>query len=517
MIKIFDKTNIHEYDLDDYKKIFTQVDSVLSKRQDLHEKYTRGSSDSNTLYDGDSLKVPFEKFIVDLATGYLSGVPEYNVNIPNELDSKVRSTIFEKESLDETLIEEMKSIIDYITNYNDDHAEVYSLIRDLLLYGACYEVVYENQLNELVYTRLDALNTVSIWDTNTPSNLLAIVSKFTDKDKEGKDIELYRVVDKTGNRVYITNGDEEIKQDTDAGKEHLWNDVPGFAVEIDFSIIENSEAFIAAYENLLENVKNTYQYNDVDCKMKISGYKAQNRLTIKDPKDPSKTIINPDRVIEDDYVLQSRTFYTEEGGDAEWLVKPVDANGVTTLLKYYVDSIFQLSGIPNTADLAFNSSDLNASAIDRKFYVMDMKTQEILSGLKKGLLRRFELLFGRINHKKSTKYDFRYITIDIPKNLPSMTDETIEQMIKLNGILSEETIIEKLGYDYETEKARKEDDLLNGEETHNLDKDGQDGESTEEKDDSSTTNQDTEFNEGTEIGEEKSDSDKDRKARGSEV
>jgi hypothetical protein len=247
MIKIFDKTNIHEYELDDYKKLFTLVDSVIAKRKDLNERYTRGSSDSDTLYDGDSLKVPFEKFIVDLATGYLAGKPDYNVNIPNELDSKVRTNIFEKESLDEGIIEEMKSIIDYITNYNDDPAEVYSLIRDLLLYGACYEVCYENQLNELVYTRLDALNTCSIWDTNTPSNLLAIVSKFTDKDKEGKDIELYRVVDKTGNRVYITNGDEEITQDATAGKEHYWNDVPGFAVEIDFSIIENSEAFITAY------------------------------------------------------------------------------------------------------------------------------------------------------------------------------------------------------------------------------------------------------------------------------
>lgn len=297
MIKIFDKTNVHEYNLDDYKKLFTLVDSVIAKRKDLNERYTRGSSDSNTLYDGSSLKVPFEKFIVDLATGYLAGHPEYNVNIPNELDSKVRTNIFEKESLDETIIEEMKSIIDYITNYNDDPAEVYSLIRDLLLYGACYEVCYENQLNELVYTRLDAINTCSIWDTNTPSNLLAIVSKFTDKDAEGKDIELYRVVDKTGHRVYITNGDEEIVQDATASKEHLWNDVPGFAVEIDFSIIENSEAFITAYENLLENVKNTYQYNDVDCKMKISGYKAQNRLTIKNDK--GETIINPDRIKED--------------------------------------------------------------------------------------------------------------------------------------------------------------------------------------------------------------------------
>ena len=512
MIKIFKNTNIASFTLDEYKQLFTQVSSVLSKRQDLHERYTRGSNDSTTLYDGKSLKVPFEKFIVDLATGYLSGVPEYTVNVPSELDSKVRKSVFEEEVLSDDLINEMKSIIDYITQYNDDANEVYYLIKDLLLYGACYEVAYENDNNELIYTNLDALNTVSIWDTNTPANLLAIVSKYTDKTVDGQDIELYRIVDREGIRVYEVNGDKEIKQDTSLSKEHYWNDVPGFAVEIDFSIIENSEAFIATYENLLENVKNTYQYNDVDCKMKISGYKAQNKLTIKNEK--GETIINPDRIKEDEYVLKSRTFYTEEGGDAEWLIKEVDANGVTTLLKYYVDSIFQLAGIPNTADLAFNSADLNASAIDRKFYVMNMKTQDIVSNLKKALLRRFELIFNRINYKKGTKYDFRYIVIDIPKNLPSMTDETVEQMIKLNGILSEETIIEKLGYDYETEKARKEDDLGA---SYNMDNSNKDVESGEEQDVNETKNSDSKPDEGNEIPKEKSNSDKDRKDGSSEV
>ena len=512
MIKIFKNTNIASFTLDEYKQLFTQVSSVLSKRQDLHERYTRGSNDSTTLYDGKSLKVPFEKFIVDLATGYLSGVPEYTVNVPSELDSKVRKSVFEEEVLSDDLINEMKSIIDYITQYNDDANEVYYLIKDLLLYGACYEVAYENEQNELIYTNLDALNTVSIWDTNTPANLLAIVSKYTDKTVDGQDIELYRLVDREGIRVYEVNGDKEIKQDTSLSKEHYWNDVPGFAVEIDFSIIENSEAFIKTYENLLENVKNTYQYNDVDCKMKISGYKAQNKLTIKNEK--GETIINPDRIKEDEYVLKSRTFYTEEGGDAEWLIKEVDANGVTTLLKYYVDSIFQLAGIPNTADLAFNSADLNASAIDRKFYVMNMKTQDIVSNLKKALLRRFELIFNRINYKKGTKYDFRYIVIDIPKNLPSMTDETIEQMIKLNGILSEETIIEKLGYDYETEKARKEDDLGA---SYNMDNSNKDVESGEEQDVNETKNSDSKPDEGNEIPKEKSNSDKDRKDGSSEV
>lgn len=512
MIKIFKNTNIASFTLDEYKQLFTQVSSVLSKRQDLHERYTRGSNDSTTLYDGKSLKVPFEKFIVDLATGYLAGVPEYTVNVPSELDSKVRKSIFEEEVLGDDIINEMKSIIDYITQYNDDANEVYCLIKDLLLYGACYEVAYENEQNELIYTNLDALNTVSIWDTNTPANLLAIVSKYTDKTVDGQDIELYRIVDREGIRVYEVNGDKEIKQDTSLSKEHYWNDVPGFAVEIDFSIIENSEAFITTYEKLLENVKNTYQYNDIDCKMKISGYKAQNKLTIKNEK--GETIINPDRIKEDEYVLKSRTFYTEEGGDAEWLIKEVDANGVTTLLKYYVDSIFQLAGIPNTADLAFNSADLNASAIDRKFYVMNMKTQDIVSNLKKALLRRFELIFNRINYKKGTKYDFRYIVIDIPKNLPSMTDETVEQMIKLNGILSEETIIEKLGYDYETEKARKEDDLGA---SYNMDNSNKDVESGEEQDVNETKNSDSKPDEGNEIPKEKSNSDKDGKDGSSEV
>lgn len=512
MIKIFKNTDIASFTLDEYKQLFTQVSSVLSKRQDLHQRYTRGSNDSTTLYDGKSLKVPFEKFIVDLATGYLSGVPEYTVNVPSELDSKVRKSVFEEEVLSDDLINEMKSIIDYITQYNDDANEVYCLIKDLLLYGACYEVAYENENNELIYTNLDALNTVSIWDTNTPANLLAIVSKYTDKTVDGQDIELYRIVDREGIRVYEVNGDKEIKQDTSLSKEHYWNDVPGFAVEIDFSIIENSEAFITTYEKLLENVKNTYQYNDIDCKMKISGYKAQNKLTIKNEK--GETIINPDRIKEDEYVLKSRTFYTEEGGDAEWLIKEVDANGVTTLLKYYVDSIFQLAGIPNTADLAFNSADLNASAIDRKFYVMNMKTQDIVSNLKKALLRRFELIFNRINYKKGTKYDFRYIVIDIPKNLPSMTDETVEQMIKLNGILSEETIIEKLGYDYETEKARKEDDLGAGDNMENFNKDVESG---EEQDVNETKNSDSKSDEGNEIPKEKSNSDKDRKDGSSEV
>ena len=144
-----------------------------------------------------------------------------------------------------------------------------------------------------------------------------------------------------------------------------------------------------------------------------------------------------------------------------------------------------------------------------------MKTQDIVSNLKKALLRRFELIFNRINYKKGTKYDFRYIVIDIPKNLPSMTDETVEQMIKLNGILSEETIIEKLGYDYETEKARKEDDLSG--EDNSMDETDEDEEQLDNENEAKSEDNPKQPEEGNEKSEEKSASDKDRKEGSSKV
>lgn len=454
MIKI-SNDDLTEFTLEDYQKMFGRIDGVLQKRSELHQCYLRNSDDSQILFG--NLSVPFEKFIVDLASGYLSGKPVYNIDVLDDTSKEVRERYFNKNSMDDKQIDEMKSIIEYITRYNDDDQEIYKLIHDLLEYGACYEVLYENENNEFIYNNFSALDTVAIWNTKVPSDLIAIVSKYTVQDKDNNTYDLFRVVDSHGLRIYNRNTNQEITEREELREEKLWNDVPGFAAEIDFSIIENCETLIRTYESLLSNIKDTYKYNAEDCKLKISGYKAQNRLTIKNEK--GETIINPDREKEDEYILKAKTFYTEEGGDAGWLIKPVDANGATSLLKYYVDSIFQMCGIPNTADLAFNSSDLNASAIDRKFYVMNIKTEEIISELKKGLLRRFELIFNRINMKFSTNYDFRYITIDINKNLPSMEDEVVERMMKLEGVLSEQTIIEQLGYDYESEKAKKEEEV----------------------------------------------------------
>ena len=218
------------------------------------------------------------------------------------------------------------------------------------------------------------------------------------------------------------------------------------------SVFEKCEDVISAYEQLVQNVRNTYQYNDSDCKLKIVNYQPQNPMTTVD--DNGNVIINQARIEEDNQWIRARTIYVGEGGDVTWLSKPVDASGVQTMLKTYIDLMFQLAGIPNTSDLAFNSADLNASAIDRKFYVMNMSTENVVSQLKKAYLRRWELIFNRINLKKGTTFDFRDVEIELPKNLPANDVELIDEMIKLNGQISNQTILEKLGYNYLSEKEK---------------------------------------------------------------
>jgi len=457
----FDKVNKND--------LFDQVDAVLSKRQRLWERYSRGISfESDGSKDDDKLQILFEKFIVDTATGYLSGPITYDVDVSSEVEKKIGKTIFGRDGVDECLADELRYIINTLASDNNDAVEETLLFRQALLFGSTYERVLENTENQLKYLNLDALNTVAVWDNSIDPQIVAVVSAFETKEDNVTKY-WYRVytdkkiiVYSRENRTEVSDVDRLIT--TEEQKDHNWGQVPVIVYESNFSIIDKCASLITAYQDLLNNVRNTYQYNDTDCKMKIVGYRAQNPVMIPNPeyKEGTKTpkmILNPARQEEDNYVLAGKTFYVEQGGDADWLTKPVDAGQVTTMLKYYVDSIFQMTGIPNTSDLAFNSTDLNASAIDRKFYVMNITTSDIKEGIQDLIRRRFKMLLERINFKFGTTYTMDNVAINMGTNLPSMTDENIDQMMKLNGILSQETVVEKLGYDWETEKNRKEDEL----------------------------------------------------------
>lgn len=454
MLQIADIT---EYDVADIPKLIQRVQPILDKRKKLHDKYTREATDSKVMWSDGNLdkivtKLPFEKFITDLATGYTAGKPSYTVNTSkDEEKNRLIQEYLDKAPKDDDYSRGMEVLIEYITNYNDDETENYDLIHDIFELTSCYEVIYESEENEIVYSKYNPLQTVATWDYDIPANLTGLIRLWDEKNAMGTVVKKVEITDINGSRTYVvTNGlAEEVEE---ARNNANWGDVPAIAVETDFSIFEGCEDVISAYEQLVQNARNTYQYNDSDCKLKIVNYQPQNPMTTLDEN--GNIVVNQARIQEDNQWIQARTIYVGEGGDVTWLSKPVDASGIQTMLKIYIDLIFQLAGIPNTSDLAFNSVDLNASAIDRKFYVMNMNTENVVAQLKKAYLRRWELIFNRINLKKNTTFDFRDIEIEIPKNLPANDVELIDELLKLNGLISNQTIVEKLGYNYLSEKEK---------------------------------------------------------------
>lgn len=475
--------NVNELKEEDIQKLLDLIQPELDKRKQLYLRYKRKSKNSDLIYSHAESKngvVPFEKYIINVSSGYLGGkAPKYIVENTSDKEKQgIIKKLLSKIVGTDTYQKEMEVLIDYITNYNDDGNEHYNLIRDALLVGACYEYIYENEDNEIVYGYLDPLQTVAIWDYSTPKNLIGLVRFYIEKDVNNTEVEVIELIDKTGTRTFknrvnvgIKKSKKEFKETTQyengINKEgHYWGDVPAIVVEQNdgTSLFECVVDLIKDYEQLMQNGINTFQYND-QAKLKVTGYSPEEPLTKKVGNDVVK---NEAREQEDKMFLEAKVFYTPDNtGDIAWIEKNVNDNAFQNTLKTLIDLILMNTGVPNVTDLGFTKAD-NASAIDRKFFNLEQMTIDIVNQLIMAYKRRWELIFNRINLKKNTKYDFRDIKIELQKNVPANESEVVDSWLKLRGLVSDSTIIERLPYGLD---ALVEKDKMEEQEQSQLEKD----------------------------------------------
>lgn len=489
-----------EYEKGKIQELFDEVDSVLQKREAIQERYLRGINSITPGSEGE-VQVFFEKFITDLAAGYLSGEITYNVEIVDSSEEPAYRILHPGSNpLDPDTAAQLKYILATLSAKNDDPKVLKSLFHDAVLFGAAYEreldipSVSSTSTTSANYTYypLSALNTVALFPTDISDiqqqNAVALVTVYTLDSRNSEDNQEHTLYYCIECNPYTNNYSTSIYDKTtnqDATSEYkniitlkeeqpATHNIPTFSVyepDPQVSIIDPIISLVSSYETIMNNLNNMYQYNDTDAKLMVSGYRPENPLTIPNPDyDPeqnisesnSPSIINPARILEDDNLINSRTFFVQEGGNVNWLLKQINAEDATKYLKYYVDSIFQISGIPNTADSAFNSGDMNASAIDRKFYTMALMLDDVKQGVTTLIKHRWGNFLSRINLLSNTSYDINDVNIDIGTNLPSMTDETINQQLALNDILSQKTLLSNLGYDYATEMRNKQQEIKDG-------------------------------------------------------
>lgn len=389
MIKI-SKNIKDEYTNGKIQDLFTEVDNVLQKRQTIQERYLRGITSTNPGSDTE-VQVFFEKFITDLAAGYLSGDIIYNAEIVDESEEPAYRLLHPSHTspLDPDTAAQLKYIITTLSSKNDDPRVLKALFHDAVLFGCCYErqldlVPTQTQLENnpelssandpnYTYYPLSALNTVALFPTDisdqSQQNAVALITVYTLDKRNSEDnqehtlyycIECNPYTNFYGTSIYdkTTNQDATSEYKTIITlkeEKQATHNIPTFSVfepDPQVSIIDPIISLVSAYETIMNNLNHLYQYNDTDAKLKISGYRPENPLTIPNPdfdsslpvssQNPEK-ILNPARELEDQYLINSKTFFVQEGGDVSWLLKDINATDATSYLKYYVDSIFQIS------------------------------------------------------------------------------------------------------------------------------------------------------------------------------
>ncbi len=478
---------------DSVAQMLSLADTEWNNRKKLYERIRRKVSNSEIVSENDeNIKVGFENYITAMTTGYFAGkAPVYDIEKISDPDKlkiikKLLNKIFK---LDAKQDEELKVLIDYISKYNDDATEFFDLAFDYFGMRACYEVLYENDDNEIVYAKQSALNTIGIFDYSTPVNQIGQLRKWTEKDKNNSDITIVELTTINGKKYYSPTPKAKMKELTEREEEGKWNMLPCIAIEneMGLSIFELVVSLICAYERVIQNSRNTFQYND-DAKLKITGFEPDEDSLIQevdekgtpavDEKGNPKMIENPLRKQFDETLLKAKVFYTpDNSGDIAWVEKTVQDTALQNHKKTLIDLIAMISGVPNITDLGFTTAD-NASALDRKFFALEQMITQADKQFKKAFLRRWETIIDRINKRKHKNYDFRSIKIDLLRNLPTDKGTETDRALKLRGLLSDESVIDMLPDDLdaisELEKVDKQNQENIEKNVQNMAKMGQD-------------------------------------------
>lgn len=463
---------------------------VLKKRKYLYNRYTRKS------ITGD-VKVPLEYYIGNIACGFFGGKsPKYSVK--QELNKNKKNLIknlFNKMVGKNASSEELQILIDYIRDYNDDSSFFYELVKDYLLTGACYGIVYENTDNEIVYTKSPSVQTIAIYDYSNPIQKIGLLRIWQETDEENFDCDMVELILENEKRYYKNSKrlPKEFKEIPDEKEEIKWDLLPFIAIENpdELAIYEPVLSLIDTYEQVIKNNKNIFQYND-EAKLKITGFVPQNEPEIPDPNDETKTIPNPAYIKEIERIKNMDIFFTPDGtGDISWVIKDVNDSASENHKKTLIELILMATCIPNVTDVGFTNAD-NASALEKKFFPLEQVLIQADKQFKKELLYLWELIISRINKEKKKSYDFREIQIELQRNMPSNKNDIVNMALQLRGLLSDESVINMLPFDLDTESElakikKQEESSLNDDLNKSVDIE------TEEN-----KNQDEDFNENIE-------------------
>lgn len=397
------------------KKFIAKDRDENARKIKLHEYYKGRHKIMQRAYEDPSKpnnKVvnPYANYITTLMTGYFIGEP-------------VQYT-----SANEAALEQYKEIM----AFNDEPSVNKEIAKWQSICGEGYEIIYIDKDGNTRFKALPALGMIPIYNDDLEQTLIYVIRYWQTYDIETNQmidyVEVYSAVDITKYRIDVGGAMHIIDQHY-----HVFGQVPvtpyynNAEGQGDFELVISE---IDAYDSFESDSVNEADYF-ADSYLVLSGMEGTTSEDISGMK-------------------ENRVLVFPEGGEGQWLTKTVNDSWIENEKKRLDQDIHKFSFCPPMTDENFAS---NASGVAMKYKLMGLENKVGVkeNEFEKGLRRRIELIYG-VMRKVSGEMAYLDINIVFTRNLPQDLSASVDTVVKLDGVISDETRLALLPLDIDAKE-----------------------------------------------------------------
>ena len=320
--------------------------------------------------------------------------------------------------------------INDILNYNDMASTSAEYLRQALIYGRAFAINYIDEDSQQRLQVLDAQQCIPVYDDNIEGKLRYVI-RFYSSNAHGE------LTTDTIYRVELYGDDDVVYYDSVEGYSSLTetervNNFYGQCPVTVFSLnADETGIFVPIYSlqdavnNLMSGEVNNFE-DFADAYLVLQGMSAD--------EDDLKNMKKHKCILLDG----------EEHCNAKFLTKDVSDTQVKDILENLNTKIYAIAQCPDFSDNAIFGSATSGIALRYKLLSFENASADIVTQMKKALQRIVELFCTILNLTEDDVW--RDIEIVFTRNIPTETQDLVNLVTALRGVVSNETLLSQLPF-----------------------------------------------------------------------
>ena len=351
---------------------------------------------------------PCNKIVKNYCYSIVNNYEGYNVGIPITYNSN----------------DDITALVD-VFNYNDIKNADSVLLRNALIYGVAYEIVYIDEDAKQRFKAIDPRECIPVYDDTLEEELLYMIRYYKKPTWKNEEIKyIVEVYSESTVTKYESNGNFSSLSGMVEEQPHYFQQVPFVVFKLNNeqeSIFDKVMSLQDAYNELLSSEVDDFQaFTDAYLVLKGTGIDEEEAAAMR----------------------ENRILMLDENDSAEYLTKSISDTQIENMLKNINDSIHVISNSPDFNDDKFMAT--SGIAMRYKLVGFENTSSAIVSNMTKAIQKRIELLYTVMGLISGDMY--KDVQIKFTRNLPVDNTETINVINGLRGLVSDRTLISLLPF-----------------------------------------------------------------------